>query len=389
MSGDASDRRRILSMRSPAELFENPDDPRELRRAFAHLAKQWQDDTEVAAHIRALFEAARRPAAVAISTADQLEHALNTNDPASAAHLIADRGDELLSGHTELLQRALLFVGPFAVQQPTYITDRLQGLLSDPRWDLTESSSHFDLVFQLATARELAWARRTGKVPEALCDALEQAAGCTPAELAALWLRTAGLLNCDALDAVFRHLELEHPTLLGAWGLHEQRMTNAASAEARQVPDLEQWQIRYPKSIRVEAQARQTAEIRKVVVLVVFLVVFLPGLGIGGFLFATFATWLATRLVPALDSEDVVVNRLRALNAEPIEPLLELASARGLFPREIADAITETSTVRYGSVVLTQRHPLYLLDQSDTALLRCIRQTHLDRLQAIEARRTP
>ena len=56
-----SDRDAILAMRSPGDLFEAQDDPRELKRAYAVLAKRWRADAEASAHVRSLYEAARNP----------------------------------------------------------------------------------------------------------------------------------------------------------------------------------------------------------------------------------------------------------------------------------------------------------------------------------------
>ena len=294
---------------------------------------------------------------------------------------MGEQRDHLLSTDPGLVERALLFCVPFAVQMPADLLDGLEALIDDPGWDAKALSDYYDLVFDMAIARELAWARRANSVPAVLCDALEQAPGRSPAEVAQLWLRTAEALGTDGLDATFERLEQDHPTLLGAWSRHELTMTTVAISKGAVVPDLAQWRKRYQTSFECDAKARRTGELRKFGVLLLALIPLLPYLKIFALLLAIGWMYAIFKVFPSLGPDALAASRLAVLHAEPIEPLFELASAHGLFPRELASQLVPTKSFPLGRVLLEDAHPVFQLDRSDTALLRCIRPAHVERLR--------
>lgn len=424
------DRDQLLSSTDPEQLFGTLE-PRELRRAYARLAREWRDDDEVAAHLKALFELARTgaiakpdtdaPAPNEDSSAPEqpqtpllrLDAALRAGDPKRVIH-------ELTYGYRALLsedQRPLLHGLSFAIHAYGDALDaeerrQLLLILEDPEVVLPPAIDH-RYRQTLAVLAELE-SLLADDALQPLGRCLHRSWGHDLPTVARCWLEAADELRGTDLEVIFERFEVTFPGCFGRWAWLEQQMLEAlptsdveldAGLEDRYVSSKGRGQAatelawrqvwgRVPFLGALDARGRQKLRVALggLAMVGVFVATSLPreavhrllrqlvGLGFLPFM-AISAVLLYVLLLPRLRRTKAIQVATRAAEGGDEGELLDVARRLSLFPRELAARLYDRPNLNRSIRGYRSTHAVLRMDRSPWALLAVLTPAHVARLE--------
>lgn len=401
MPDDLIDRERILAADDPREVFGDAmTDPRELRRAYAKLARQFRSDEAASSQIRTLYERARvvadnpddgdAPAeptegpTTALSPARRLHQALTSGNHQDLVVLLRNHGSQIVAEAPGLLVpvlQSLVFgigehLDPFEV-------DFLHAFVCRPDLglepDLADALERATLVLQ-----HVAFAEADDAVPKTVTNALRATWFQSPPHVAEVWLRTAQAMETEGIDlrATLAYLERHHPAVLGLWSRTEERMMAQSGPPAK--VDL----IPLRNTYRPSRPTPRTGLLVSVPVAVISLVAVIA-LAMGAAFVAGFSAARLVLVVAVVFAVSVYFGARHESFATvlerqdlPVEPLLAFARDHGLWPRELAALVAPERPLAFDEEAFAYLpgHPLLRLAQDPSAVLSCMTQAHVDRI---------
>lgn len=401
---DLPPRDEILQTRTPADLFGgDATDPLALRRAYAALVKAHRGDDEVFRHVRAMFEAAREQpggsspapeapgpeAAAPVDPTQGLREALRQRDPGAALALLRSHADPLIAEDTPLVGSALQFL-VFGVGEHLALSaiELLSVVVERPDLELSPELV-IELEQALATLRCLWASRADPQAPHALEELILRSWYQPPGVVAQVWLAFRRHVDESGLDLpdAMSYLEHHHPAVLGAVLRAELRMIEASTLPHPPPWDLEgledlQHELRPSSATGQQAEWIQGWAPHAALYfgLLALLWPFLP------LLLAVLGAMAGRYLIQRVfthSAQDRQGDRLLALDARPLDDLLQLAEAHGLWPRELARALAPHEPVPLSpdTYAYHASHPLVRLCQDPSAVVRCMGPRHLERFE--------